>query len=285
MDGVGKTEQFLSKDFAEMTKEEAVYAVNQMEFYELSSAEVTISVLKTYVRWCKDNMIFENYVGGFLQASVDDIDPSAEMAKLFFRDEHDFLYSLRKLREFNELHNDVVALVFIWIGIPLEKSVSIRDRNVDLETRKIYDEDGTVIASDFSDDILSILQQYRNTKTATRYNGTTGMTVMKDLSHDGFIKRVCTVKSSKLGEKVSDKQMSCAIGKLNQKYVELGFNPRFFPKNVQRSGALYRLWLLEQTGIDISDKGNATIVEETYGSKQYRSIKWQYKYYKIAFNL
>ena len=135
---ISQAEQLMSKDIAEMTKEEAISAINRLEFLEMGTAEGFLAVTKMYTRWCQKNEIFENIAGGFLQVSLNDIDPSVSMSKMFFRDEHDFLYSMRKVREFDELQNDVVALIFAWLGLSLDEALSIRENDIDFDARKIY---------------------------------------------------------------------------------------------------------------------------------------------------
>lgn len=284
-DVIGKSENLLSKDIAEMTKDEAISSINTLDFIELHSAETILFVLKKYVKWCISKQIFADAAGGILQVNPTDIDPSISMSKMFFRDEHDFLYSMRKVREFDELQNDVVALIFAWLGLSLDEALDIRDEDVDLETRKIYDRNGVVLVPWISDEFADVLQQYQRTKSALRQNGTTTYEVIKDLSYDGFIKRVCSVNSDKLGTRIPPRQLVTAINKLNQKYTAQGFSPRFSVQNAQRCGGLHRLWLMEQSGFNIDDKSNASTVEEVYGSSKYRKILWQYKYYKRAFNL
>lgn len=284
-ESISNTEQLLSKDMAEMSKAEAISALNQLEFLEMGTAEGFLTITKIYTRWCQRNEVFDNITGGFLQVSLSDIDPSASISKMFFRDEHDFLYSMRKVREFDELQNDVIALIFAWLGLSLDEALDIRDEDIDFETRKIYDRNGVVLVPWISDEFTEILYQYQRAKSAIRQNGTTTYEVIKDLSHDGFIKRVCSANSDKLGTKIPPRQLVSAINKLNQKYIALGFGPRFSVQNAQRCGGLHRLWMMEQSGFVVEDKKNASTVEEVYGSKQYRKILWQYKYYKKAFNL
>lgn len=278
-------EVLFAKDIAEMTVNEASAAVQRLELIELSSAESALSVIKCYVRWCLENGIFDNADGGFLKLSVSDIDPSRLMSKVLFRDERDFIYAMHKVRNFDELQNDVIALVLGWLGLSIDEALDLRDSDVDFESRKIYNRNGAVIVPWISDELIEILSVYQRTKSAIRQNGTTTYEVVKDLAHDGFIKRVCSASSDKLGTKIPARQIISAIEKMNRQYVSLGFASRFSMTNVQRCGGLHRLWQMEQNGVVIDDKRNARVVEEVCGSKQYRKILWQYKHYKAAFNL
>lgn len=285
LEEISDYESLLSKDLAEMSRVEAVNAINSLEFFELGSAEAVLSSIKLYVKWCIDSAIFSNPAGGFLDVSLNDIDPSRAMSKMFFRDEGDFLYSLRKVREFDELQNDVIALIFAWLGVSISDALNICDDGVDFDSRKIYDRTGTVVVEWFSDEIAEVLLQYQRSGSAVRQNGTTTYGVIKDLSHDGFIKRVCPPGSEKLGTRIPPRQLVSAVNKLNQKYVALGFAPRFTMQNAQRCGVLHKLWLMEQSGFDVDDRKNAGVIDSLCGSTQYRKIKWQYKNYKKAFNL
>ena len=278
-------ERLLSSDIAEMTKSEVISAINQSDFLEMSTAEVALSVSKSYYSWCVHNNIFSSSGDGLFRVTLDDIDPSSYMSKALFRDERDFLYSMRKVREFDGLYNEVVALVLSWLGLSISEIMSIHEDGVNFDERKVYARDGSILVPWFSDEFAEVLMLYKRTKSATRQNATTVYEVIKDLSYDGFMKRVCSPNSDKLGTALPARQISSAIDRMNHQYADLGFDPRFSMRNAQRCGGLNRLFSLEQSGISVDDKKNAAVVEKTYGSKQYRRIRWQYKYYKKAFNL
>lgn len=72
---------------------------------------------------------------------------------------------------------------------------------------------------------------------------------------------------------------------MNEAYRDLGYTQQFSSTNIRRSGALYRLWKLEQSGVNLEAPENRTLVETVYGAKKYYGIIWQYKNYKRAFNL
>lgn len=279
-------ETVLQKDVSLMSVSEMPMYLNDSKLaLELGSIEGAISKLRRYAKWCVSQGFVSPDQSGILQISTDDIDPSGSMSRMFFRDEQDFLYSMRKVADFEDLQNGVIALCLGWLGLSARKSVALRDGGVDLVSRTISDPSGTVIVNGFSDDIARIFELYRATKTATRQNGATPYTVIKDLSHDGFIKRVCSPNSARLGDPVSERQIITYVSRMNQKYTALGYSPRFSMENANRCGGLYRLWKLENDGIDVLNKQNADIVEQVYGHGVYRKIAWQYKFYKKAFNL
>lgn len=284
-DSISGYEESNQKDFSGMSKAEVILYLNNVGFLELSSVDTTISGLKRYAKWSVSQGFVLPERPGILQISTDDIDPSGAMSKMFFRDEQDFLYSMRKVADFEDLQNGVIALCLGWLGLSARESVALRDGDVDLVSRTIFDPSGTVIVNGFSDDIARIFELYRATKTATRQNGDTTRIVIKDLSHDGFIKRVCSANSVRLGNPVSVRQVTTFVEKLNKKYTALGYSPRFSMENANRCGGLYRLWKLENDGVEVLNKQNADIVERVYGHGVYRKIAWQYKFYKKAFNL
>lgn len=279
-------ETVLQKDVSLMSVSELPIYLNDSKLaLELGSIEGAISKLRRYAKWCVSQGFVSPDQSGILQISTDDIDPSGAMSKMFFRDEQDFLYSMRKVADFEDLQNGVIALCLGWLGLSARESVALRDGDVDLVSRTIFDPSGTVIVNGFSDDMARIFELYRATKTATRQNGATPYAVIKDLSHDGFIKRVCSPNSARLGNPVSERQLITYVNKLNQKYAMLGYSPRFSMENANRCGGLYRLWKLENDGVEVLNKQNADIVERVYGHGVYRKIAWQYKFYKKAFNL
>lgn len=284
-DSISDYEESNQKDFSEMSRAEVILYLNNVGFLELSSLDTTISGLKRYSKWCVSQGFVSPEQSGILQISTDGIDPSVAMSKMFFRDEQDFLYSMRKVADFEDLQNGVIALCLGWLGLTARESVALRDGGVDLVSRTISEPSGTVIVNGFSDDIARIFELYRATKTATRQNGNDTRTVIKDLSHDGFIKRVCSPTSVRIGEQVSGQQINTYVSKMNQKYTALGYSPRFSMENANRCGGLYRLWKLENDGVEVLNKQNAGIVEQVYGHGVYRKIAWQYKFYKKAFNL
>lgn len=274
-------EEYTDRDIAEVSAIEAITAINRLEIYELNTIETAISLGKNYVEWCRDDQVFENFCGGFLEISSKDYDPTHHMARMFFRDEGDFLRSLRKVRMFDEGYPEVVAMALTWLGLGYTEICSLKDHHVDLEARKIYSDKGDLLVSDFSDDIHSLLTQFVKCNFASRsaYN------VVKDKSLDVFLKRMCSPTSDKMGTPIRPRQLTNLVNKMNMQYEALDYPPRFTMQNVQRSGALYRLWIAEQNGLNIFAKENEQEVCRIYGSKKYRSIVWQYKYYKKAFNL
>lgn len=284
-DNICGFEESFGKDISCMSKGEILSMANNMEFYELMTLDGFLTTQRRYAKWCVSQGFVSLEQSGILQISTDDVDPSSAMSKMFFRDEQDFLYSMRKVADFEDLQNGVIALCLGWLGLSARESVALRDGSVDLVSRTVSDPSGAVIVNGFSDDIARIFELYRAAKTATRQNGATPYPVIKDLSHDGFIRRVCSPNSARLGDPVSERQIITYVRKINMKYIDLGYSPRFSMENAQRCGGLYRLWQLENNGVEVLDKKNAGIVEQVYGHGVYRKIAWQYKFYKKAFNL
>lgn len=278
-------EESFGKDLSCMSKGEFLSMLNNMEFYELMTLDGFLTAQRRYAKWCVSQGFVSPEQSGILKISTDDVDPSGAMSKMFFRDEQDFLYSMRKVADFEDLQNGVIALCLGWLGLTAREAVALRDGGVDLVSRTISDPSGTVIVNGFSDNIARIFELYRATKTATRQNGATPYPVIKDLSHDGFIRRVCSPNSARMGDPVSERQIITYVRKINMKYIDLGYSPRFSMENAQRCGGLYRLLQLENDGVEVLNKKNAGIVEQVYGHGVYRKIAWQYKFYKKAFNL
>lgn len=286
LDNIGEYEKFLCKDIAEMTKDEAVRAINSLEMCEYSTATTSITTLKAYAKWCKVNGYFKESNFGISEITIDDVDPTSIMSKILFRDENDFIYSMRKVRSFDEGYPEVVYLALAWLGVDQKYALIMKDSAVDLVNRKIYDEKGNVIVNQISDGVLFVLTEFVRCNVVQRENGTSVYDLIKDLSVDRFIKKFCVRSSEKMGQPFSTNQIWSSTFKLNRAYTELGYAPRFTYTNVQESGGLYRIWQLEQSGVDVFAKKNIPLVLSAFGkSKQYTKVIWKYKFYKKAFNL
>lgn len=274
-------EDLLSKDVAEMSLEEAKNLLNTLDFYELATLESFVSGLKAYRKWCENERCFDELGNGFLKVQAKDAELSKNFSRMIFRDEADLMRSIRKVKELDDGWPEPVVAALLWIGVEAKDIISLKDKDVDLENRIVYGSNGAVLAKGFSDEIHNVLNLFVKCNSGTR--GT--YTVIKDRSRDEFLKRFCAVNSPKMGKKLTYAQIAGAFDRMNTEYENKGYFPRFSVKNIFRSGALSRVFQLEQSGVDVFDKSNAELVEVAYGFSKYRAIIWQYRCYKSAFNL
>lgn len=282
-DGLSVAEESSCKDVAVMSIEEVLSAIGKVNISKYATAASALSLIKKYVQWCAENKVFNISGKEFDEISVDHIDISESLSKLLFKDEDDFLTALRSVRPFDDGYLEVVVMVFSWVGIELSQIFDVKIPDVDLFDRVIYLNNGLKKIS-FSERVGEILTVYSRTRMAKRQNGTCLRDVYRDDSYNMFIRRFCP--KSQLGRELTKPQIKAAVNQMNQDYIELGNTAKFTTRNVCMSGALRRVYELEQTGVDIfSIKNKSSVIEAYRASDKLYEILWLYRSYKRAFNL
>lgn len=278
-------ENKLGKDIYQMSFDEIKECVNSVEFLESGTLGNAIALIKGYAKWCAQNSIFSDCPGGIFAIMPKDIDPAIAISKIVFKDENFLNTAISKVRTFNDGYPEVMAAVLLWSGLTMPQVFRLRDEHINLETGVVLNEDGSEVIAELSPWALEKAQQYAKTKSGLRENASGPFEVVCDRSFDSFIKRFCSTNAKNYGKRLSYNQIVDAIYRMNEAYRDLGYTQQFSSTNIRRSGALYRLWKLEQSGVNLEAPENRTLVESTYGAKKYYGIIWQYKNYKRAFNL
>lgn len=282
---ISEYENKVGKDVYQMTYDEIRTAVNSIDFLEAGTLNKAVSTLKTYAKWCVDNSVFSDCPGGIFAISTKDVDPAIAMEKRLFKDENSLNAAISKVRTFSDGYPEVMATVLLWSGLTMPQVFRLRDERINLETGVVLNEDGSEVIAELSPWALSKAQVYAGTKSGFRDSGNGPFEVVCDRSFDSFVKRFCSTNAKNYGKRLSYNQIVDAIYRMNEAYRDLGYTQQFSSTNIRRSGALYRLWKLEQSGVNLEAPENRTLVESTYGAKKYYGIIWQYKNYKRAFNL
>lgn len=281
-------EVLMGKDVAEMTRAEAVVALSGIPFSNKSSIASFKSILRKYVIWCRNNRVFEEIPGGIEGLEPTQKDVNATVNELYFRDETDFLRSLKKVCKLYFVDGRISPLIAVltWLGLKKSEIIVIEDSDVDLEGRIIRNQFGDVVSEGYSDEIAEILRLYDRCNVAERSNKNGPYPVYKDRSHPVFVKKYQTTNSDSMGETITEKNVTQAFQDLNEVYVELGYGRRFTHSNVHLSGCLYRLYKLEESGVDVFDEKNEGLVCTVFrNTMKYKSILWRYNAYKKAFNI
>lgn len=280
-----ETERRLNKDIAEMNKAEVIQAFDEFGFDEYGTIKSAIAIIKTYVAWCIDNKVFQTIPEGIMYVKASDVDLSKSLQEQAFLNENALISTLRMVRNFDEGYPEPVVLCLAWLGLLKKEVLTLRDSQVDLVNRRIFDDKGNTIVSWFSDEILEIFQQFVDCKSATRESGPVEKEVIKDMSTDFFLKKMVTRNSTRFGQPFSLVQLDSALNKLINKSKELGIERPLTFLNVWRSGRFFQMWMTEARGIDVMSPKNRPVVEEIFrNSKNYHDAKKMYGFYKKAFN-
>ena len=280
-EAIGEYEHSLGKDFAEMSTADAAKAMQFVRIGTYKSAFGLIAQIRSYVKWCFDNHVFSDVNTGLISLTVDDVDISENMKKMLFRTEDEFIKELRSARTFDDGYLDVIVMVFSWLGISQDQAMAIKIDDVDFKSMMVHLPDRDI---QFSEKLGEVLWIYSKTKHSTRLNGNGPRDVYRDDSYDLFVRKFSAPKQ--LGKKLTKSQLQAALHDLNEVYVDLGNEPRFTSGNVLTSGALSRVFELEQSGVDVFLMKNKNTVLDAFvvKSKLYE-VLWLYNNYKRAFSL
>lgn len=240
-----------------MVSEEARRASEGLANTERGTISNYLGLIKNYVRWCEKHQVFQHIERGFYDINVPDIDPVPAFQAEFFRNEDDFLESLGSVRNLSEFRSDTMTAVLAWIGVSTDDIVTLSRKSFDLESRRVLREDGSVMASWQSEGIHMVMQTVLSAPEPTIF-----------------------------GEPIKPRVIAAHLQGINRACQRKGLAPRFSYENIYRSGGVFRLWLAEQSGIDVLRAGNRSLMAQIYGgSKVHNRIAWQYELYKRAFNL
>lgn len=276
-------EELFQKDLAEMSFNEAVEAISGLNIGTYKTAAGVQSFIRSYVKWCEQFNKFKNINLELCSINADDIDCSKRLCELVFKSEDELIKELGSVRPFDEGYPESIAVLLTWIGVKQSEISSIKISDVNLEKRWVYIRDRDLFAS-FSEKIADIFRVYEKTKVGYRSAGGDSRPVFRDDSHDGYVKKY--FPKGKSGDPFTSVQIKHIVHHLNSIYVDNGNPPKFTGSNILMSGALYRVWELEQRGIDVFSIKNKKMVSNAFIAKaNLYEILWLYKNYKRAFNL
>lgn len=279
-------ERKVGKDLSEFDEKEAFECVNSIGLMSSGYARAMLSLFKTYTKWCADYGISSSRESGVAVLKNNKIVLSTGFSSSYFKDEKEFLQTLRLVHEFDNGYPDIPYLIFAWLGLSKEYALSVMESDVDLEDKVIYYPDGSICAMGFSDEIRDVLREFKNCKVATRGTGRGPRTVYKDMSVDVFIKRFEKHGSDKFGVPYTGEQIEAqfrqaraAINR-NESVDKLSF------KKVRKSGIFNRLYKIELSGVNVTSIENKPMVLPIIdGVMVYYDFLKDYKAFKEAFNL
>ena len=283
LESLSAYEEMLQRDLAEMSFDEAVEAISGLNIGTYKTAAGVQSFIRSYVKWCDQFSKFKNVNLELCSISADDIDCSKRLRELVFKSEDELINELGSVRPFDEGYPESIAVLLTWIGVKQSEISSIKTSDVNLEKQWVYIRDRDLFAS-FSEKIADIFRVYEKTKVGYRSAGGDSRPVFRDDSHDGYVKKY--FPKGKSGDPFTSVQIKHIVHHLNSIYVDNGNPPKFTGSNILMSGALYRVFELEQRGIDVFSIKNKKMVSNAFVAKaNLYEILWLYKNYKKAFNL
>lgn len=280
---VEEHESAIGKDLSEMSVSEVVRALTPAVIGTYSTAADIQCTIKTYTRWCAQNCPSLQPNRDLGELEINDIDASEYYAKTIFTNEDELIFELESVRHFDDGFTEGVILVLAWLGIEQKDVLSVKTGDVNIQERTIYVQKQNRTVT-FSDRIAEVLKIYERTKVGSRSSGGSTRPVYRDDSWDTYIKKYAP--NGRLGIKpLTPSRIRNAIGTINELYIAQGKPSRLWNGNIIASGALYRVRLLELSGMDVFSKKNKDAVLEAFGVKsKLHEVHWMYRNYKKAFN-
>lgn len=284
LDAISIYEEQINTDLAEMTIEDAIEAIRNIKIGTYYSASSAQNLVRGYVKWCFDNRVFSGVNPSLLTISIDDIDPTRYMKSIWFKDEEDFIYKMKTVRSFDDGHYEIIVAIFAWLGVDQKDILKICSDDIDFSNKTInIGQTNSVV--EYSDLFAEIISLYVNTNVGYRQHNGEPHKVYKDDSYGSFVAKF--TYPEKLGmNKLTESQISCAIRDMNRDYSNTGLTGSFTYSVMSVCGALHRIWMLEQSGVDVFSIKNKIVLKNTFRIKAKRNeILWMYGNYKRVFNL
>lgn len=279
-------EERLNTDLCQMDRTWIIDNVFEKGFVEPPTLANYLACINEYRSWCVLNAI----------------DGAIQSKELNVRSDIDFIPLIPQelYFSFNDMYDELrnsgydfcvgdeaaPALVLGWLGLKMSEIVALREDQVDLETGQIQSTDRSGSYIDINDALmLDILRKYKSTlKTERDYNG-----------RDAYMKTTGYF-IHKIGRRNEDKSGPANRQQINRKIRDAKkahqdrypLRPcRLSMQSAFRSGSLFRLRLLEMSGVDFTSKKNQKLIQKTYGSAggQLQYVLFYYEQYKKAFNL
>lgn len=243
-----------------MDREMALATLRGLEVKSHPLLRRTLVSAKRYTNWAVENGVFAAPAAGFLEISETDLEPPTKASSQYLKNEEDLLAVLHSVRDFYEGYPEIPYLLLSWLGLDKRDIATMKDDQVDLDSRTIKDASGNVIISGFSDAIKDALEAYVACDGALRDHGSNPAWVTKDKSVDTFIKRFLTKDSKHYGEPPTVGQLDSRVSEARKIYNRIGGKRQLTQGNVLRSGQFFRLAELEKTqGIDVTAPKNRDI--------------------------
>jgi len=280
------SEEKANQDLAFMQRETIVDILDEFAYTEPGTAKNMVYAINLYKKWCCENHIPNAVECDPLLDAKRDLDFISAIRGKFYPNFDELYNELRGFYDFKQGDEAAPAICLLWLGLGVNEICNLKTELVDLNNGNIYDEQGHIIVGNIDPRIIDIFRQYKDTEVATRIQHWE-ITVYK---HEAgyFIHRMVTKNSNKKGAKIGRQQVSARIlAAAEESYQKYRVPSRLNGPAIAKSGALRRLYELEENGVTINSSTNKHIVERAYGSSgfQYADVVFQYECYKKAFNL
>lgn len=262
---------------SEMDRSNLIALLNSQKSASPNTIRNNILLLRSFFTWMTESGVLRSSPADGLH--VRDIDLMGGCSYRYYSDYVDLLHTLSRVRRSDEGYAAYPISVFAWLGIEMKDAKMILDHQVDLERKTIETENGGEYVID--DTMSFILRQYREFTHSTRENG---ITMVRSYGTNQFL-QVWDMQNGKQDRKPCEISISSVLYEMSQLLKEKKIPKHLAYVDIQKSGALSRVYARERNGMSITE----ALAQERpilRPSKAYPGdLHMVYEAYKDAFNL
>lgn len=246
-------EKLFGKDISEMSLEQATRLLISQGFLSTSSMVTMISILRSYVQWCIDTKLVcsEN---AFDKLSINDIDNS-EIIKSMLLGSPERLNNILETAfppnsdiEFQEQSQLIAQL--LYLGLRQDFISSLKKNDICFNESCVINERGEKII--LNENILR-LAKYCSQQTTLDRRDSFAITRSYSLTDNDYLLRTTANKRSSGDDPISITIIYNRIASINDNYNKNTDDLiKLTTDRIYRSGLFYRLYELEQLGVEIT---------------------------------
>lgn len=273
-------EELLEKDFSQFTREETIQAINSAE-------QTSPFVVKTYLLRARQYQIAMGELDSSLIVPIakEEIDFVTPLRKYFFKSFADVVVEITKVRPLDGGHVEPPLLGLAWIGVEPKHAGKILASEIDLKRGVLSSKDYNITFGNSEPEVLGVFRSFRNISKA--YRSTTKSYEVHPEDSPYFVRRMLSDNSSKKAKPYLSTDISRIFGDLKRDAKDKGVEINLSYGDILRSGQLNRVYQKERTGDIMTSFEFKQLLCSTTGvsMSHFSDIFYQYKQYKLAFNL
>lgn len=276
-------EEKFHKELAEFNRDEIIEMMNSLEKTGVNSLKQHLNCIAQYQQFVgvADYDVLNNPV------MKEDIDLVSAIRKHFFPSFDAVLNEITKVRLLTEGYPEPPLLGLAWLGVEAKFAGQIKVEDVDLINGCLYFE-GKYGREKVSIDssVLKVFRMFRGLAVAYRNSGKDYEVTPEDSPY--FVRGMRSKNSKKKPKPYATSDITRMMSDLKTEAADNGKEIMDITYgNVQRSGELHRIYLLEKRGTDLnSPNGQWEACKLAHVSPNHVSeLLYQYQEYKQAFNL
>lgn len=277
----------LHQDIAEWRIDQIYSTIESMYIFDFGTIKQYLSTLTLYKRYFADLHNSNDDDGVIILPKLDasNIDITHNIREVLINSPRMLKVEIEKTRDPSQGHYICAAACFAWLGIDSKTMPNIKDSAVDFQNRSIVDEECNIAIENISVDIIDVLRQYWETDEAIRWHHAPCR--VYPIYNGKFLHVMSGINSKKESSPIKYTSIRNEFANLAKEAKTCDDIPsRLEYPNILRSGGLYRLYQLEQTGVDIFSGKNDELLQSTYAAPgKLFDIRSLYRQYKRAFNL